>query len=182
MFYIFEVTIHTFRQARTMLTKQDVRGMTYLMYAINPEAMSICPSLEASNLHIIEEGVPRKLQCQSCTLSHRRTHTFSPSIASRRSGGGESTSASHSVDGQNNGLDTYAASHWVPVVKRVLEYARGCLWMPEVHRATRFICRWTRIQSVYSTIPFKQNAVSSLRLLYTDNPKTRIISKNIMKF
>lgn len=115
--------------------------MTYLMYAINPEAMGICPGPEVSNLHAIEEGVPRKLQCQSRTLSHRRMHTFSPSITPSTCGGGESTYAARLGDDQNNGLETCAANHWIPVVKRVLEYARECLWMPEVSRATRFVYR-----------------------------------------
>lgn len=138
IFLTRNIYIRTLRQARTTLTKQDVRGMTYVMYAINPEAMNIRLSIDGSNLLAIREGLPLELGYQSSTSPNRPTQTGSPLTVSRTSGGDEILCAAHSVD-QNVGHDTYAPNPWVPVVKRVLEYARQCLWMPEVCPATRFI-------------------------------------------
>lgn len=121
--------LRAFRQARKILLKQDVRGMTYLMYAINPKAMCVRPVLDASNLLSVEDGVSDNWRGQRllppCTKSRSTEADASP----RRDSG-----ASDSVTGHHAGLAIHAANPWVPVVKRVLEFARQCLWMPEVRR------------------------------------------------
>lgn len=113
--------------------EQDVRGMTYLMYSVNPDAMRIRPSLEASSLLAIEkEEDPKKLQCQTCTRSRRSAHTVSPSTTSTALKGERFADAVHSVVQRDLCLETFPASPWVPIVRRVLEYARQRLCLPEV--------------------------------------------------
>lgn len=113
--------------------------MTYLMYAVNPEAMRNRPILEGSNLLAAEEGTLEKLQGKSRRPNESMTNSREPStVASmtQQENGNEAVAAEE----QDTWEGVYVANPWVPVVKCVLEFARQRLWMPEVRRECCINC------------------------------------------
>lgn len=113
--------------------------MTFLMYAINPEAMRNRPILEGSNLLAAEEGALEKLQGKSGRPNDGMTNSGEPSTIAgmtQRENGTEALAAAE----QDTWEGVYVANPWVPVVKTVLEFARHRLWMPEVRRERRLDC------------------------------------------
>ena len=107
--------------------------MTYLMYAVNPEAMRNRPILDGSNLLAAEEGALEKVRDTIHRPTNGLTSSTAPSTVSditRGDSGGQALSEA----GQDEWEGVYVASPWVPVVKCVLEFAKQRLWMPEVRR------------------------------------------------
>ena len=103
--------------------------MTYLMYAVNPEAMRNRPILDGSNLLAAEEGALEKVRDTIHRPTNGLTSSTAPSTVSDITRG-----QALSETGQDESEGVYVASPWVPVVKCVLEFAKQRLWMPEVRR------------------------------------------------
>lgn len=116
-------------QARKILLKQDVGGMTYLMYAINPDAMrSGLVVGEPDPLLDEEEG---KCQEKHGQISSASSGTSNPSNENRVADSSGNSRPANNTD-MNEGREAYGIDPLVPVVKSVLEYAKENLWMPEV--------------------------------------------------
>ena len=127
-----EIIVVATYQMRKILSRQDARGMTFLMYAVNPEAMLTRPIIDAANLLTAEQGLSEELlgKRHSIPLCLTQSAPFSTELDAN---GGEGPRAARSVV-EGDPTQEYNANPWVPVVKSVLGFAKKNLWMPEVGR------------------------------------------------
>ena len=128
-----EIIVVITHQVRKILPLQDARGMTFLMYAVNPEAMLTRPIIDAANLLTAEQGLSEELSDKRHSMPLPLTQS-APLSTELDANGGEDPLAARSVLDDDRTQEEYNANPWVPVVKSVLGFAKKNLWMPEVGR------------------------------------------------
>ena len=131
--YLPEIIVVITHQVRKILPLQDARGMTFLMYAVNPEAMLTRPIIDAANLLTAEQGLSEELSDKRYSMPLPLTQN-APLSTELDANGGEDPLAARSVLDDDRTQEEYNANPWVPVVKSVLGFAKKNLWMPEVGR------------------------------------------------